>query len=171
MLASGKSGASIFQFFQELGSLFPVLIESDTVTLRMPSLRYIQSLRDAIPLINSKQTNDFVSKSTRLVLATDGTTTLNSKAVQTVSFYNEKNEWHVLGYKQTFDKCAEGICSSMLEAVDESFYNDQIREKITDLITDRDRTQEKANRLFEEELGRPIGKIPCSMHTGTSSKF
>jgi hypothetical protein len=146
--------------------LFPALTESDKVDRRLPSLRYIQGLRDAIPYLSQKQSDDFISKSTTLVLATDGTTTLNQKSIQTVSVYNEKNEGHCLGYKQATNKRAERICAAIFEIVDKFFENDAIRDKITDVITDRDHTQEKANRLFEEELGKPIGKIPCSIHTG-----
>ena len=118
MLSNGKAGTAIFQFFKELSKLFSVLLEEGEVERRLPSLRYIQELRDCIPYLLEKQDKCFISESKKLVVATDATSNLNEKAIQAVSLYDENNRFHCIGYTQ-----ARNFKVDMVSANTKSFKN------------------------------------------------
>ena len=167
MLANGKTASSIFEFFTELSLMFPVLSDDSGQTKRVSTVKYFQQLRECIPTLAADQDQKFISESESLILATDATVALHGKKVHAVAVYNEQANFHCLGYTLSGGSDGEGIKKTMVDLINASPASSEILEKITTIVSDSDRTQCKANRLFAEDLGRPLNFVPCAMHTST----
>ena len=149
LLAEGISAADIERFYTALAIEFPQMTQTPEMFLgKVPSVDYLESLRDKVPCLNQKQLDCYLAESNYLTLAVDGSSVLDSKKVLALSLIN--NEGKTLSLAIREDTCSSGpeICQSMKELLDQTGRATLIYSKLVALQTDRCRAQENVS-LFQ----------------------
>ena len=160
-LNSGIPGTKIHFILDSLQKVFPDLVDSDDK--KVPSLQWINSLRDDMTALNDHTTEAFIENSDSLVLCVDQSPTLDSHDCTAIGVTNTQGDFKLLDVHQATSKTGEGIAKEMVQTIEK--FN--CVEKITYIQSDSARSQKKANRIVSQMFKnhrRIVPHIPCFMH-------
>ena len=170
-LAEGRSAAAIRDFFVNLSEQFTFLLEeSDDTEYAVPSLTYIERLRDCLPEFNQARLEKFVHDAESLTILTDDSPALNQGSNYTsLGLIDETGCYVNLGFSQNNQKTAEGIARTMNNVLEQSTLKAEIFDKLNNEVTimsDSAHSQLAANRLvLAQTTEKDHNSAICLMHT------
>ena len=180
LLASGQSASSIHDFFTILVGHFPVLIDGknshrDRPSRRVPSLTYLERLRDCQPFLNREQTEQFLNNASELVLAYDESPSLNQKNIGSFGAIDQNSKYHCFSLEPNPRKDSDSIANHMFNVLtSQPIVREDFVEKLhpsAAIISDSAPSQVKANHIFLEKIGlqqsqnKDASRLVCCMHT------
>lgn len=93
MLSEGDSAVSITRNLEILACHYEELLNRNNEERSTPSLTYITRMRSSLETLNEIQIREFIQKAESLILATDGSPSLNARNINCVGLYNEKGNY------------------------------------------------------------------------------
>lgn len=171
-LANGRSAASIRDFLMTLTEQFTFLIDQhqNQRELAVPSIDYIERLRECLGDFNQERLETFVDEAESVTIATDDSPSLNSgENFLSLGLIDETGLYVNVGFMQNSDKTGKGICEAMQKTLDNSALKSKICSKLNNevaIMSDSAHAQRMANRLILEKLkSNETNSAICLMHT------
>ena len=167
-LADGRSAAATHDFFVNLTEMFPFLLDdSDAV---IPSITYIERLRECLPVFNQARLEKFVDEAECLTILTDDSPAQDQgRNYSSLGIIDETGLYCNIGFMQNDNKSSVGICETMQKVLKESDMKEKILAKLNQevsIMSDSAHAQRLANRIFLERSNVHMGNSAiCLMHT------
>ena len=176
-LANGRSAASIREFLVTLTEQFPFLIDQcdNQKEIAVPSVDYIERLRECLGAFNQERLETFVNEAESLTIATDDSPSLSTgENFLSLGLIDETGLYVNIGFMQNSDKTGKGISKAMQTTLDDSALKPKILAKLNNevsIMSDSAHNQRMANRLILKDL--PSGETNsaiCLMHTTANTE-
>ena len=171
-LANGRSAASIRDFLITLSEQFTFLIDQqqNQRELAVPSIDYIEQLRECLGDFNQVRLEKFVDEAESVTISTDDSPSLNAgENFLSLGLIDETGLYVNVGFMQNSDKTGKGISEAMQKALDNSALKSKILSKLNNevaIMSDSAHAQRMANRLVLERLkSHETNSAICLMHT------
>ena len=170
-LANGRSAASIRDFLMTLAEQFSFLIDQqeNERELVVPSIDYIEQLRECLGEFNQARLETFVDEAESVTITTDDSPSLNAgENFLSLGLIDETGLYVNVGFMQNSNKTGKGISEAMQKTLDNSALKSKIFAKLNNDVTimsDSAHAQRMANRLILEKLKCETNSAICLMHT------
>ena len=158
-------------FCEILSDEFPVLLKplsNETAKFILPSDSHFCNLRSDLDYITTKQTEEFIAKSTTLFLTTDDTTTSReSKSLHGTGLINELGLFHSYKNKLTVGSKADDKERQILEVLTPDIMN-KLGGMVADTLASQKLASKQVLAKVAEETGRtdiPTDQFNCMLHT------
>ena len=180
LLATGVSANNIHDFFLVLTKQFPILLDGkksqrERSNRRVPSLTYLERLRDCQYTLNQEQTKRFLTNATELVLAYDESPSGNQKNMGSFGVLDQDSNYHCFSMECNPTKTADAITEHMYKVLTtQPVPIALIRSKLhpsAAIISDSAPSQVKANHELLIKIGlapslsKNASRLICCMHT------
>ena len=167
-LAEGRSAAATHDFFVNLTEMFPFLLDDSAAVI--PSVTYIERLRECLPVFNQARLEKFVDEAECLTILTDDSPAQDQgRNYSSLGIIDETGLYCNIGFMQNDNKSAVGICETMQKVLEESDMKEKILGKLNQevsIMSDSAPAQRLANRIFLERSNVHMGNSAiCLMHT------
>ena len=176
-LANGRSAASIREFLVTLSEQFSFLIDQceNEREFAVPSVDYIERLRECLCDFNQKRLETFVDEAESLTIASDDSPSLSAgENFLSLGLIDETGLYVNIGFMQNSDKTGKGISKAMQKTLDNSALKSKILEKLNNevsIISDSAHAQRMANRLILKDLeSRETNSAICLMCTTANTE-
>ena len=167
LLGEAFSCTDIAKMFSTIAMAFPVLLKENTpgVKYAIPSHDTFNRIRDDIKHLTDTQTNEWIEQATNITATCDGTTTdKNSHSLYGMGLINQLGEFHCFGSTLVTSSSGDEVKEDMMKMLP-----NEVKAKLSGILSDKERKQVKANRLVMEEISEETGNdlmgIDCSLHS------
>ncbi|CBY12515.1 unnamed protein product [Oikopleura dioica] len=172
LLADGQCAASVHKYFVTMSKFYPELLEGEN--RRVPSCRYFERLRDALPALNSAHTKDTILKGDRFVLACDAAAMHDATKSIAVGIINTVGRLHIVDIRRSRGGSAEAVAEQMISIVEDSGASRILKSKVDFFMSDQESAQIRANCIVSQkfvgvdnEVAPPT--VYCAIHTSSNA--
>ena len=155
--ADGESSTGIRRCWLALTSFVPQLLGSGG---QVPSRQTLDRIRDDLQYFNQLQRDQFIQSAKFLVFSVDGTS-IGKKKYSVLGVWDDNCNYHCLAIDEIYGGTGEIIADLMYKQYCRLNISN---EKALALMSDKDKSQWKANRLFGDKIGKPLQQLICGQH-------
>ena len=170
LLADAHSATDISRFFASLAEAFPFMIGQDEPGVKkygIPSHDTFTRIRSDVPYLTDLQTSEWLENKKYKVTVDSTTTNRHSHKLLGMGLISTADgEFHCLKSSLVTSKTSIEMKGEMMKLLP-----DVVKENMTGIVSDTDRTQKKANRLVLKEIAEeqdrdlPANSDDCSLHS------
>ena len=155
--ADGESSVGIRRCWHALTTFVPNLLG---VGGQVPSRQTLDRIRDDLQYFNQLQRDQFIQRAKFLVFSVDGTS-IGKKKYSMLGVWDDQCNYHCLAVDEIDGGTGEIIADLMYKQYCRLNISN---EKAIALMSDKDKSQWKANRLFGDKIGKPLKQLICGQH-------
>ena len=169
LLADAFSAVDISRMFASLAAAFPFMIGQDEPGVKkygIPSHDTFTRIRNDLPYLTDLQTTEWLQNKKYQVTVDSTTTNRHSHKLMGTGLISTNGEFHCLKSSLITASTGEETKEEMLKLLP-----DVVKENMTGILSDTDRTQKLANRLVLKQIAEdqdrdlPKESDDCSLHS------